>query len=67
MLQPVDTWVRQVAVKLKIISKKAADPIIIQAKIVKACEKCNVSSLLFNAGAWYISSNALDVILEILE
>ncbi|MBI4846480.1 MAG: hypothetical protein HY810_08470 [Candidatus Omnitrophica bacterium] len=63
-LQPVDTWVRQVAEKLGIISKGDKDPIAISMKIVNQCHDYSVCPLLFNAGAWYVGARSFELLWE---
>lgn len=66
-LQPVDTWVRQVAIELGIPgctdetnTKEVVTP------IVDFCVKNHISPLLFNAGAWYVGAKSFKFILELL-
>lgn len=62
-LQPVDTWVRQVAVKLEIV-KEDADPLSVQQAIVAMCEQNHISAIHFNQGAWFTGTNAFDLLFE---
>ena len=65
-LQPIDTWVRQVAERLGIIGKNDKDPIAIAEKIVAQCRNHSVCPLLFNAGAWYVGARSFELLLESL-
>lgn len=61
--QPIDTWVKQVALKVGIISEKAKTEDI-KTAIIKSCLDAKVSPLLFNAGAWMIGANSLELLIE---
>lgn len=65
-LQPVDVWVRKVAIKIGIAKSDATDDQIRQV-IVKLCQEQRCSPLQFNQGAWYVGNNAFDFLLENLE
>lgn len=65
-MQPVDTWVRQVAEALKVIGKDDKDPITVSEKIVNQCNNHSVCPLLFNAGAWYVGARSFELFLESL-
>jgi len=63
-LQAIDTWVKQVCVKLwgkDIESMKDRD---LKEKIVSECIKCGVSPVEFNQGMWFLGSNSLECIFE---
>jgi len=60
--QPIDTWVRQVAERLKIIDMKENNTSTIKDKIIEATLGEKVSPLLFNAGAWYIGKHSFDLL-----
>lgn len=64
-LQPVDTWVRKLAYRLKIVNEGESDQKIQQA-IVNHCEAKGVSPILFNQGAWYVGYHAFDIVLKLL-
>jgi len=64
-IQPVDTWVRKLANRLKIVDEKAND-LEIQKTIVDLCTREDVSPVLFNQGAWYVGYYAFDIVLEML-
>lgn len=66
LLQPIDTWVRQLSIKIGLVENNANDELI-RKKIVEACLNANVSNIKFNQGLWYIGSNAVDILLENLE
>ncbi len=56
-LQPVDTWVGQIADKLNIHADKLVD----------ACQSAGVDPIRFNQGAWYLGKHSLDLLLENLD
>ncbi|MFH1376844.1 MAG: hypothetical protein ABIH25_04370 [Candidatus Woesearchaeota archaeon] len=66
-LQPIDTWVRKVALKVEIINNLEEDDISVREKIVKACLELNVSTIKFNQGAWFLGYNSFDIVLENLD
>jgi hypothetical protein len=66
-VQPVDTWVEQVAGSLGLIDrgdrgKRSA----IKRKIISGCLEAEVSPLLFNAGAWMVGAHAYRLLLDLL-
>jgi len=61
-LQPVDTWVRQVAIEVELVSKNAKDNTI-KKVIIDTCRKFDVDPIRFNQGAWYIGSNSFKIVL----
>ncbi|OGB73674.1 hypothetical protein A3K24_02440 [candidate division Kazan bacterium RIFCSPHIGHO2_01_FULL_44_14] len=62
--QPIDTWVKQVAVKLDLIAPQEGDVATIKSAIIDACRGANVSPLLFNAGAWMVGAKSFDLLIE---
>lgn len=64
-LQPIDVWVRRLAVSTGIVGESASDQTIGQA-IVMLCAKHGCSPLKFNQGAWYAGYNAFSLLLEAL-
>lgn len=62
--QPIDTWARQVAIKLKMIDRQEKKNEEIKLSIIKACKKADVSPLLFNAGAWMVGAKSFDLLIE---
>jgi Holliday junction resolvasome RuvABC DNA-binding subunit len=62
-LQPIDTWVNKIAHKIG-LTTNTKNMEEIRIKIIKACRENNISSLKFNQGAWYIGSNAYEILLE---
>lgn len=66
-LQPVDTWVRQVAVKLGIpgCTQKTHEIEVVEP-IVSYCLQNQISPLLFNAGAWYVGAKSFELLLDSL-
>jgi hypothetical protein len=63
LLQPVDTWVRQVAVKVELVDKESGYRETRQA-IVAGCQRLHVDPIRFNQGAKYLGAHALDIALE---
>ena len=64
-LQPVDTWVSQIAAKLGIVHENA-DKETTQHAIVKMCEEQKISPIRFNQGAWYTGNHAFELLLDCL-
>lgn len=64
-LQAVDTWVQQIAKRLKIVDEDA-DNQKTQDAIVKLCREQRISPIRFNQGAWYVGYHALDLVLDLL-
>lgn len=62
-LQPIDTWVRQIVIKLGLADEKADDPSI-QQKMVQVCASLGISPLRLSQGMWYTGYNALDLLLD---
>lgn len=65
MLQPVDVWVRRLAVTAGIVASDASDEAIRQA-IVKLSAERGCSPLQFNQGVWYLGYNSFALLLEVL-
>lgn len=63
-LQPVDTWVHQVAKSFDILDSEKPSWGTDSKKIVDKCLTGEVSPIKFNQGAWYIGKNSLSVALE---
>jgi hypothetical protein len=55
-LQPIDTWVRQICLKLWMDLHEKVDEFIIAKRIIDKCNELGVSSISFNQGAWYFGS-----------
>ncbi|MCL5006917.1 MAG: hypothetical protein M1153_02130 [Patescibacteria group bacterium] len=62
--QPIDTWVKQAALKLGIISLRGEDTETIKSAIIKSCFDDKVSPLLFNAGAWMVGAKSFELLIE---
>jgi thermostable 8-oxoguanine DNA glycosylase len=66
-VQPVDTWVRKVAVRLGIPGctpdKHEAQTV---EPIVSFCTKHKISPLKFNCGAWYAGALSFDILIDSL-
>ncbi len=65
-VQPVDVWVRTVAIKTGLVTSGETDERTREA-IINYCKQSGCSSLQFNQGAWYLGSHAFDSLLEHLE
>ncbi len=66
-LQPIDTWVRKVALKVKIIDNIDEDDTIVREKIVESCLNLNLSTTKFNQGSWYLGYNSFDILIDNLD
>jgi len=62
-LQPIDTWVQQVAEKLGIVEKDAEKEVV-QREIVRMSEEYGISAFRFNQGAWYLGTHSFDLLVE---
>ena len=63
LLQPIDTWVKQISEKLKIIDKND-ERSEARRKIIAFCQGNSLSPIQFNQGVWYMGKNALKILLE---
>lgn len=63
VIQPIDTWVYQVAERIGIFSKKDSNAAVIK-KLLVACDKAGVDPKKVNAGAWYLGANSFDILLN---
>jgi hypothetical protein len=66
-LQPVDTWVHQVAEKLGMVPSGKN---VYQGEALDITQKClevGVNPIHFNQGAWYLGAKSIDVVLENLD
>lgn len=63
VIQPIDTWVRQVAIRLGISSAKDSNSAIAK-KLLQACARTKVDPKKVNAGAWYAGSKSFDLLLD---
>ena len=66
VLQPVDTWVFQMAKKLGMIDKemKLSELEKNRSLITEAANAAGVSPLSFNQGLWYLPTHAVDLLLD---
>jgi len=62
--QPVDTWVKQVILKLGIIKSEKVSVEEIKTAIVNICFNEEVSPLLFNMGTWLVGAKSFDLLIE---
>lgn len=60
-LQPVDTWVKQIANKIGI--EETENEMKLRRTVVERCEEIRQSAIRFNEGAWYIGSHSLEILL----
>ena len=60
MLFPIDTWVRKICKRLKLVRKNDNDKTIIQ-KIVRKCKELGIDPLLVNAGIWYVGKFSQEI------
>jgi len=65
LLQPVDTWVRQVARKIGIRTGEG-DLTGMRKAVVAACDDADADPIRFNQGAWYLGSHSLDIAIELV-
>ena len=63
-LQPVDTWVRQISKKLKLVPDNGCSDERLKEIIVKTCLDNGSSPIKFNQGIWYLGARSLDVIFK---
>ncbi len=64
-LQPIDVWVKKLAMKTGMVVDGDSDNDVRQA-IVRVCGEYGCSPLQFNQGAWYAGYYAFDLLLETL-
>lgn len=62
-LQPVDTWVRQLAKKLGIEGNDSH----VAKKLAEICVSNGVDPIKFNQGAWYLASHSFEILCDNLE
>ncbi len=63
IIQPIDTWVRQVTTRIGICSEKDSNETV-TAKLLSACDKVGVDPKKVNAGAWYLGANSFKILLD---
>ncbi len=66
-LQPIDVWVRRVALKTGIIADEKLSETTIRERIVGACRAHEVSAFRFNQGAWYLGKHAFEILIDHLD
>jgi len=66
-LQPVDTWVRQVAYEAGMIKNLDEPDKKVRINIVEACLKSDVSTIRFNQGAWYLGYHSFELLINKLK
>ena len=62
--QPIDTWVKQVALKIGIITQKNEDIEDTKNAIIETCLDAGLSPLLFNAGMWMVGDQSFELLIE---
>jgi len=62
--QPIDTWVKQVALKIGIMKSEKEKTENVKTAIIRHCLNANVNPLLFNAGAWLIGAQSFNLLIE---
>jgi hypothetical protein len=66
-LQPIDVWVKRVALVAEIINKDEKNDELIRNNIVEACLNSGVSAIKFNQGAWYLGYNSFNILMDNLK
>jgi hypothetical protein len=56
LLQPMDSWVQQIARFVGIISRQR-DASAMKRAVLEACARADVNPIDFNAGAWYVATH----------
>ena len=66
ILQPIDTWVHQMAKKLELIPKEMSLAKLQKKRsiITNAALDAGVSPIAFNQGLWYLPTHAVDLLFE---
>jgi len=64
-VQPLDTWVLQVAKALGVCSDNDSTADAVQ-KILQACRQFGVDPKRINSGAWYLGANSFKVVISCL-
>lgn len=65
LLQPMDTWVHQVSLKIGIIKNEEMDKAE-AIEIIKFCLDNEINPLHYNEGAWYLGSQSFKMVLNSL-
>jgi hypothetical protein len=66
-LQPIDVWVKRVALEAEIIKENEKNEFVIRKYIVDACSEAEVSAIKFNQGAWYLGYNSFNILIDKLK
>ena len=75
LIFPIDTWVKQIINRLKILDgkilslkelKKVKDSKI-KERAIEICLQNNIDPIKFNAGVWYIGTHSLEILLKNLD
>ena len=64
LLQPIDTWVRQVAFEIGLINNKNQNDKEVRDIIVSESNKHGLSPVKFNQGAWFLGYNSFKIALR---
>jgi hypothetical protein len=60
-MQPIDTWVGEIAVRIGIIATKENSRAN-RRHIVNACQRVGVNPNRFNVSAWWVGSRGIEVV-----
>jgi hypothetical protein len=75
LIFPIDTWVKQIINRLKILDEKIlSDEELkkvnneeVKEKTIKICLENDINPLKFNAGIWYLGKHSLEILLDNLD
>jgi hypothetical protein len=67
LLQPIDAWVRKIALKIGLIGDPEEKDKVIRQRIVEACDRAGLSSVKFNQGAWFLGYHSFEIVLRNLD
>ena len=75
LIFPVDTWVKQIINRLKLLDEGVLSPnelkkikdSKVKEKAIEACLNNNIDPIKFNAGVWYIGTHSLEIVLKNLD
>lgn len=62
LMQPIDTWVRQISVQIGLISPSIAkDDAIVKRRIIQGCLEVGVNPNDYNVGAWWCGAKQVPI------
>lgn len=72
LIFPIDTWVKQIVNKLKMLNErvlsneelKKVGELEVKEKAIKVCLENDINPIKFNAGVWYIGTHSLEILLD---